>query len=494
MAGDDLISASCIRHSKQVPCHDDKPDDDDEACFDINMRFPYCSSLADSSLLLNEPGVTPQVYTTPWQCAHGTSFCSSIRINAIGCVAMILCLCLIPYPFISMYLARVYPAVSRDGDDDEAPVNQSSFFCFLEGVHGCHKNSQRWTFVPPIVAEFFLAYLWAPFALVALFISLLIYLIFEVASAPASASAPVQQQPPDADARIVVLESLDVEGIASDLDVQGTVRRLQELKRLLSEGLVTMEEYKRRRSAVLECAGCDCASLKAAGFDVKALKSAGFSADVLKECGYEAGALKDAGFSALELKTSFPLASLKQAQFDAASLKAAGFSCYDLKTTGFSCLALKQAGFDCASLKAAGFDVKALKSAGFSANVLKQCGYDAHSLRSAGFDAVVLKRAAFSSVSLLQAGFEVSALKRAGCSVTELKQCLDMFESSVSDTLGAAIQNVAAVGLATGNPNKASFAHILAGAFKNLLAVSVETKYDFPQAHTMKEAIKAAEP
>jgi hypothetical protein len=64
----------------------------------------------------------------------------------------------------------------------------------------------------------------------------------------------VQQQPPDADACIVVHESLDVEGIAT-LEEQGTVRKLQELKRLLSEGLVTMEEYKRRRSAVLECAG-----------------------------------------------------------------------------------------------------------------------------------------------------------------------------------------------------------------------------------------------
>jgi len=67
---------------------------------------------------------------------------------------------------------------------------------------------------------------------------------------------------------------------------------------------------------------------------------------------------------------------------------------------------------------------------------------------------------------------------------------LDISAHDIGDFLSAAIQNVAAVGLATGIPNKASFPHILADAFKNLLAVAVETSYDFPQAHAMKEAIK----
>jgi len=67
---------------------------------------------------------------------------------------------------------------------------------------------------------------------------------------------------------------------------------------------------------------------------------------------------------------------------------------------------------------------------------------------------------------------------------------LDISAHDISDFLSAAIQNVAAVGLATGIPNKASFPHILADAFKNLLAVAVETSYDFPQANAMKEAIK----
>jgi hypothetical protein len=55
-------------------------------------------------------------------------------------------------------------------------------------------------------------------------------------------------------------------------------------------------------------------------------------------------------------------------------------------------------------------------------------------------------------------------------------------------------KTVAAVGLATGNPYKASFPHILSDAFENLLAVAVETKYDFPQAHAMKEEINGSEP
>jgi large subunit ribosomal protein LP0 len=67
---------------------------------------------------------------------------------------------------------------------------------------------------------------------------------------------------------------------------------------------------------------------------------------------------------------------------------------------------------------------------------------------------------------------------------------LDISASDISDFLSAAIQNVAAVGLATGIPNKASFPHILADAFKNLLAVAVEANYDFPQAQQIKEVLK----
>jgi len=67
---------------------------------------------------------------------------------------------------------------------------------------------------------------------------------------------------------------------------------------------------------------------------------------------------------------------------------------------------------------------------------------------------------------------------------------LDISKDDIKDILVSAIQNIAAVGLATGIPNKASFPHILADAFKNLLAVAVETSYDFPQAKQIKEILK----
>jgi len=67
---------------------------------------------------------------------------------------------------------------------------------------------------------------------------------------------------------------------------------------------------------------------------------------------------------------------------------------------------------------------------------------------------------------------------------------LDISKDDIKDILVSAIQNIAAVGLATGIPNKASFPHILADAFKNLLAVAVETSYDFPQAKQIKEVLK----
>jgi len=67
---------------------------------------------------------------------------------------------------------------------------------------------------------------------------------------------------------------------------------------------------------------------------------------------------------------------------------------------------------------------------------------------------------------------------------------LDISKDDIKDILVSAIQNIAAVGLATGIPNKASFPHILADAFKNLLAVAVETSYDFPEAKQIKEVLK----
>jgi hypothetical protein len=56
---------------------------------------------------------------------------------------------------------------------------------------------------------------------------------------------------------------------------------------------------------------------------------------------------------------------------------------------------------------------------------------------------------------------------------------LDIEESSLLAYFTAAIQNVASVSLAANYPTIVSVKHSLVNAYKNLLAVSVETEYDF---------------
>ena len=56
---------------------------------------------------------------------------------------------------------------------------------------------------------------------------------------------------------------------------------------------------------------------------------------------------------------------------------------------------------------------------------------------------------------------------------------LDIEESSLLGYFTAAIQNVASVSLATGYPTIVSVSHSLVNSYKNLLAISVETEYDF---------------
>ncbi len=63
-----------------------------------------------------------------------------------------------------------------------------------------------------------------------------------------AATEPAQQQPAGADACVAMQSGCD-----QSLGEQSAVHRLQELDRMLSEGLVTVEEHKRRRSAILEC-------------------------------------------------------------------------------------------------------------------------------------------------------------------------------------------------------------------------------------------------
>ncbi|GBF91776.1 60S acidic ribosomal protein P0 [Raphidocelis subcapitata] len=54
-------------------------------------------------------------------------------------------------------------------------------------------------------------------------------------------------------------------------------------------------------------------------------------------------------------------------------------------------------------------------------------------------------------------------------------------------SVAAAIANVAALSLAVGYPTLASIPHSVVNAYKNVLAIAVETDYSFPQADKVKE-------
>jgi large subunit ribosomal protein LP0 len=56
---------------------------------------------------------------------------------------------------------------------------------------------------------------------------------------------------------------------------------------------------------------------------------------------------------------------------------------------------------------------------------------------------------------------------------------LDIEESTLLTHFTAAIRNVASVSLAVGYPTIVSVSHSLVNSYKNLLAISVETDYDF---------------
>lgn len=64
---------------------------------------------------------------------------------------------------------------------------------------------------------------------------------------------------------------------------------------------------------------------------------------------------------------------------------------------------------------------------------------------------------------------------------------LDLTDDDMLKSFGNAAGNVAALSLALAIPNTASIPHMLANAYKNVLAVSVETDYTFPAAQKIKD-------
>jgi len=69
-------------------------------------------------------------------------------------------------------------------------------------------------------------------------------------------------------------------------------------------------------------------------------------------------------------------------------------------------------------------------------------------------------------------------------------EILDITEDDIRKTFMSGVANVACVSLNIGYPTICSAPHSIVNGFKNLLAVAVETDYDFPLAEQTKEYLK----
>jgi large subunit ribosomal protein LP0 len=69
-------------------------------------------------------------------------------------------------------------------------------------------------------------------------------------------------------------------------------------------------------------------------------------------------------------------------------------------------------------------------------------------------------------------------------------EVLDLTEDDLLDKFAAGVSTVAAVSLALNYPTLAAVSHSFVNAYKNLLAIAVETEYSFPLAEKTKEYLK----
>ena len=63
---------------------------------------------------------------------------------------------------------------------------------------------------------------------------------------------------------------------------------------------------------------------------------------------------------------------------------------------------------------------------------------------------------------------------------------LDITDADLLANVSGGLRNIAALGLATGVANVASVPHTLINAYKNILAIAVETEWSFPLADKVK--------
>ena len=66
---------------------------------------------------------------------------------------------------------------------------------------------------------------------------------------------------------------------------------------------------------------------------------------------------------------------------------------------------------------------------------------------------------------------------------------LDIKDEDLMKSVSAAIANVAAASLELGHPTLASIPHMVVHGYKNVLAVAIETDYDFPLAEKVRSCV-----
>jgi len=69
-------------------------------------------------------------------------------------------------------------------------------------------------------------------------------------------------------------------------------------------------------------------------------------------------------------------------------------------------------------------------------------------------------------------------------------EVLDIEESTLIEHISNSIKTIASISLAINYPTIASVPHSLINSYKNLLAISIETEYNFPGSEKIKEYIK----
>lgn len=70
---------------------------------------------------------------------------------------------------------------------------------------------------------------------------------------------------------------------------------------------------------------------------------------------------------------------------------------------------------------------------------------------------------------------------------------LDITDEDMEEGVKAAIANITALSLGTGYPTLPALPHVISNAYKNVLAIALETDYVFPRAEKIKEMLENPE-